>query len=77
MKRATQERQDELKALLIRACPDNERGKTVLGLAILLKCSSTSIYKWIQKATIPGPRARAIVELPGSTATLEDFAPFL
>ena len=77
MKRAPQERQDELKALLIRACPETEQGKTILALAIQLKCSSTSIYKWIQKATVPGKRARQIVELPGAGAVMDDFTPFL
>lgn len=67
-----------LQALLLTACPADERGKRSIPLlARSLAVSPQYVYRWIEDNTVPQKFVSRIVSLANGRVKLEDFHPFL
>lgn len=70
-----------LKALLIRICPPDKKGrKSIPVLAKKLKMSDYGVYKWINAGRIPPSQAPKLVKVAksiGEPLTLQDLHKFV
>lgn len=67
-----------LGALLIHACPPNDKGvQSIPILARHLKLAPWSLYKWISNVKIPPDRVVEIVKISDGRVSIEDFHPYV
>lgn len=65
--------------LLIRACPPAgpNGSRSISLLAAKLGMSDWGVRKWIRDGTLPGRRAKQIVDLGNTQVSLADFDPYV
>lgn len=69
---------DGLSVLMLRAVPENEKGrKTLTNLATLMGVSKWGLRKWINAQKIPPERAMEIVRLSEGRVKIEEFHKFV
>lgn len=72
-----EQRPEELKALLLKACPPDKHGHTNIKiLSPKIGVSYQRIYKWIAAGRIPPDRAARAVAVSEGRVSLNEFLPF-
>lgn len=64
--------------LLLRACPSTPKEpRSIPRLAEALGISHQYVYRWIETKKVPPKFVKKMVELPGSTVSVEEFHPYV